>query len=88
MVTVTKLNGKPILVNPDLVEFLESTPDCLISMSTGRKMMVRESIEEVERLLLEYKRKMRGAYAVPCGGQDYEPVDFVDSPEPSERKGR
>ena len=87
MVAVTKLNGKAILVNPDLVEFLEATPDCLISMSTGRKLMVRESIAEVARLLLEHRQRTRGAYPVPCGGQDYEPVDFADSPDPSESEG-
>jgi flagellar protein FlbD len=85
LVTVTKLNGKSIIVNADLVEFIEETPDCLISLTTGRKLMVRESVAEVMRLLLEYRRETRGAYPIPCGGQDYEPVSFEEPREASER---
>ncbi len=76
MIQVNKLNGQPVVVNADLVEFVEETPDCLLTMTTGRKMMVRQNMEEVLRLLLEYRQKREGPYAVPCGGEDFGPTDI------------
>ncbi len=76
MIKLNKLNGQPIVVNADLVEFVEETPDCLLTMTTGRKMMVRQKMEEVLRLLLEYRQKREGPYAVPTGGEDFAPTDI------------
>ena len=39
MVEVTKINGVKVLVNPDLIELVEETPDTVISFTTGRKIM-------------------------------------------------
>ena len=47
MIKVTKLNGRELVVNADLIEFIETTPDTLISLTTGRKIMVLEDIDEV-----------------------------------------
>ena len=47
MIKVTKLNGRELVVNADLIEFVEATPDTLISLTTGRKLMVLEDIDEV-----------------------------------------
>ena len=47
MIKVTKLNGNELVVNADLIEFVESTPDTLISLTTGRKIMVLEEMDEV-----------------------------------------
>jgi hypothetical protein len=43
MVQLTKLHDEAIVVNADLIEFVESTPDTLISMTTGKKLMVKSS---------------------------------------------
>ena len=51
MVEVTKLNGVKTLINPDLVETVESTPDTVISFTTGRKIIVKESRQEVNNLV-------------------------------------
>ncbi len=45
MIKVTKLNGRELVVNADLIEFIESTPDTLISLTTGRKIMVLEELD-------------------------------------------
>jgi len=71
MVELTKLNGDVIVVNADLVEFIETTPDCLLSMTTGRKLMVRESLSEVRERLAAFYAGRRGAYPVPAGGEGY-----------------
>ena len=67
MIKVTKLNGRELMVNADLIEFIESTPDTLISLTTGRKIMVLEDLEEVVKRTVGYRAKAR-IYPVPAGG--------------------
>jgi len=53
MIHVTRLNHTPVVLNCDLIEEIEATPDTVISMSTGQKIMVLESTEEIiERVRL------------------------------------
>jgi flagellar protein FlbD len=53
MIRVTRLNRTPVVLNSDLIEQIETTPDTVISMTTGEKIMVLESTEEViERVRL------------------------------------
>ena len=56
MIEVTKLNGMKTLVNPDLIETVESNPDTVISFTTGRKIIVKESRQEVNNLVKSYKK--------------------------------
>lgn len=56
MIEVTKLNGVPILINPDLIETVEETPDTVISFTTGKKIIVKERRQEVKNLVKSYKR--------------------------------
>ena len=57
MIELTKLQNAKIVVNADLIEFIESTPDTLITTTTGKKLMVRESVEEVVKAVIDYKRR-------------------------------
>jgi flagellar protein FlbD len=68
MIKVTKLNGREIVVNADLIEFIESTPDTLISLTTGRKIMVLEEMDDVIGRAVAYRAQAR-IYPVPAGGQ-------------------
>jgi flagellar protein FlbD len=47
MIHVTRLNHTPVVLNCDLIEQIEETPDTVISLSTGQKIMVLESTEEI-----------------------------------------
>jgi len=67
MIKVTKLNGRELVVNADLIEFIESTPDTLISLTTGRKIMVLEELDDVVRMAVGYRAKAR-IYPIPTGG--------------------
>ncbi|GAE88973.1 flagellar FlbD family protein [Acetivibrio straminisolvens] len=58
MIKLTKLNGKAFILNSDLIEFIEQTPDTIISTTTGKKIVVVESVEEVVEKVLQYKRKI------------------------------
>ena len=51
MIEVTKINGIKVLINPDLMELVEETPDTVISFTTGRKIIVKESRQEVKNLV-------------------------------------
>jgi flagellar protein FlbD len=67
MIKVTKLNGNELVVNADLIEFIESTPDTLISLTTGRKIMVLEELDEVIQRAVGYRARAR-IHPVPTGG--------------------
>ena len=56
MITVTRLNDKEIVVNSDLIEFIESNPDTTITTTTGRKIIVKEPIDEIIEKAKKYKR--------------------------------
>ena len=47
MILVTKLNEKEIIINSNLIELIETTPDTTITMTTGRKIIVRETLDEI-----------------------------------------
>ena len=59
MITVTRLNNSKLIVNAELIRFIESTPDTLITLTTDDKLMVRESADEVVRRCIEYGRLLR-----------------------------
>ena len=48
MIDVTKLNGQKVTVNATLIETVEETPDTIICLTTGRKIIVKESRQEVK----------------------------------------
>ncbi len=59
MIQVTRLNGKPIVVNAELIRFVEQTPDTLITLTSGDKLLVKEPMDEVVRRAIEYARSIR-----------------------------
>ncbi len=71
MIEVTRLDSRKIVVNADLIETIEETPDTIIGFTTGRKMMVRESLAEVLERVLAY-RKIFPRYAIPSGDRGME----------------
>ena len=58
MIEVTKLNGKKLIVNAELIETVEETPDTVISFVTGKKIIVKESRQEVKNLVISYKKEL------------------------------
>ena len=58
IIEITKLNGTRILINPDLIEIIESTPDTVISLTTGRKIIVKESRQEINNLVKSYRKEI------------------------------
>ena len=56
MIEVTKINGVKVLVNPDLIELVEETPDTVLTLTTGRKIIVKESRQEIKKLVILYRK--------------------------------
>jgi flagellar protein FlbD len=56
MIYVTRLNHTPLVLNSDLIEQIESTPDTVISLTTGQKIMVLESTDEIMERVLHFRR--------------------------------
>ncbi len=57
MIELTRLQGQKIIVNVDLIEFIEETPDTLVTTTTGKKLMVKESVGEIIEKAVEYKKR-------------------------------
>lgn len=55
---MTRLNQRELVVNSDLIEFLEATPETIISMTTGKKIVVKEPVEEVLRRIVDFRRRI------------------------------
>lgn len=58
MINITKLNGVSLTINEDFIETIEETPDTVITMSTGRKLIVKESRQEVINLVKLFRREI------------------------------
>ena len=56
MIKITRLNNVEQIINSDLIEFIDSTPDTNITMTTGRKVIVKESVDEVIDRVIAYKK--------------------------------
>ena len=58
MIHLTKLNNQPMVLNSELVEFIENKPDTVITLITGNKVVVLETTEEVIDRIVEYRRRV------------------------------
>lgn len=58
MIEVTRLNGKSILINAELVETVEETPDTVVTLTSGKKFIVKESGQEIKNLVISYKKEI------------------------------
>lgn len=56
VIELTKLNGTPFMLNAELIETMEATPDTVITLVTGRKYIVKEPIEEVRDKFIRIKQ--------------------------------
>jgi flagellar protein FlbD len=54
MIQLTRLNNQPLVVNADLIKFIENAPDTVITLLTGEKLVVRESVNEVLKRIGEF----------------------------------
>ncbi|MCI5494883.1 MAG: flagellar FlbD family protein [Clostridiales bacterium] len=58
MIDVTRMNGKQFTLNSDLIETIEETPDTVLTLTTGKKIIVKESRQEVKNLVKLYRKEI------------------------------
>ena len=69
MIAVTRLDGISILLNEDLIETIEQTPDTVLSLVTGDKLMVRDNPAQLVQRVIDFRRAVFGRPAVPADGE-------------------
>ena len=56
MIDITRMDGSKLTINAELIESVEETPDTVITLTTGRKIIVKESRQEVKNLVKSYRK--------------------------------
>lgn len=60
MIQLTKINGAPIVLNSDLIEYIEETPDTVITMTNGEKIVVQDRMVEIIDKVVRFRRVISG----------------------------
>lgn len=60
MIALRRLNNQPIVVNCDLIESIEATPDSVVTLTSGNKLIVRDSLDDIRRRVIDFKRAIYG----------------------------
>lgn len=58
MIRLTKINNEEFVLNSNLIETIEETPDTIIALTNGKKIVVKESSRVVIQLVIDYNRKV------------------------------
>ncbi|MCK5093787.1 MAG: flagellar FlbD family protein [Spirochaetes bacterium] len=58
MIKVTRLNGVEYWLNPHVIEMMEARPDTTLTLGSGKKLVVKESPEEICDEIVEYRQKL------------------------------
>ena len=79
MIELTRLNGKPIVLNSDLIKSAEASPDTMLTLINGEKLIVREDLEEVVERVLAYRARLLANVArrLPTFGDIQQVVAFA-----------
>lgn len=65
MIRLTRLGGEPFVLNAELIRYVESRPDTFVTLTGGERLVVRESMDEVLRLAVDYQRAKHLLPALP-----------------------
>ncbi len=58
MIQLTRLNNNPLIINSDLIKWIENAPDTVLTLVTGEKIVVLESSREVVEKIVEFRRRI------------------------------
>ena len=57
MIELTKLNNQKIVINSDLIEYVEAVPDTVVTLTTGNRFVVKESVDELVDKVIGFRQK-------------------------------
>lgn len=66
MIQLTKINGAGIVMNPDLIEYIEETPDTVITITNGDKVVVKDRMVDIIDKVVRYRRLISGMILAEC----------------------
>ncbi len=58
MIDLTRLDGKPITINAEIIESVDEVPDTVVTLTTGKKIIVKESRQIIKSLVKLYKQEI------------------------------
>ena len=61
MICVTRLDGKPYWINPHLIESMEQNPDLTVTFLSGKKIVLKDSPEQLIQRVIEYRKKLNNS---------------------------
>ena len=64
MIQLTRLNNSPLIVNSDLIKLIENTPDTVMTLVTGEKIVVLETSRQVVDRIVDFRRRILGELPV------------------------
>ncbi|MGD0127686.1 MAG: flagellar FlbD family protein [Terriglobia bacterium] len=70
MIILTRLNNRPLVVNSDMIKFIENTPDTVITLVSGEKIVVLETVAEVMEAIMNFRTRILTAAGPRVGSQD------------------
>ncbi len=84
MIQLTRLNHVPLIVNADLIEHVEVTPDTVVTLTTGQKFLVLESSEEIVAKVIQFRGAILRESGCPLRGADarFQRPDSEHQPAP------
>lgn len=58
MISLTRLNNSTLIINSDLIKFVEQSPDTVITLVNGEKILARESVDEIVERVIRFRRSV------------------------------
>jgi flagellar protein FlbD len=80
MIAVTRPDGSTLLLNPDRIESIEETPDTVITLTDGRKLLVREGADVVAARFTAYRRSLRAGPRRAARTPPADPIRLATAP--------
>lgn len=65
MIFITRTNGTKLYINPELIQTVEATPDTVVTLLDNKKLIVRETPQEIAERFIEYRRKIMAPFVSP-----------------------
>lgn len=58
LIDITRISGKPFTLNSDLIETIEESPDTVVTLTTGKKIIVKEGRQDIKNLVKLYRKEI------------------------------
>lgn len=81
MIHLTRLNNSSITINSDLIKFVEQSPDTVITLINGEKILVRESADDILDRIVEFRRQVLSGVSPWASAGAPQITDFPDEDE-------